>query len=108
MKKVFKFLKHVILGLRLALNGGVVTCGIVLCALNIYDVTQTSGWSAVGHFVIAAIEFILSVLILREIGEEEIYIKNWKQHKREQDENDTTGEDYQSEQSKPTKKSKKK
>ena len=83
MKKIFNFLKMVFIGTIPAVSGGLITTSIVLIVRNVQAISVASGWTVVLHFVYAALEAILAVLMLYELGDMYTKYKNWMMYKAE-------------------------
>ena len=84
MKKIFNCFKTLIRGVLPAISGSAITLGICYCVRNIQQITTGSGWTVVFNFILAAIEIILSIALLYELGTMNINAKQWNTHKCEE------------------------
>jgi hypothetical protein len=92
MKKIFsnilQFFKALAYGLYPSILGFLVTAETYHAVLNIIKVTSSSGWSVVGHFVLALIEIVIVIFLLWDLGLTHICANNWiayQKHKQSED-----------------------
>lgn len=84
MKTVLNFFKHLLHGIFPTVGGGLVTMAIYNIFKNFKLIATGSGWSSIGAFCFAIIEIILALILIYELGEDQIHAKKWRQYKRSQ------------------------
>lgn len=96
MKKVLNFLKTLLYGIMPAIAGGLITTTILLIVKNIRAINTQSSWVAVLYFVIAAVEVLLAIDLLYNLGKFQINSNNWIAYQKHKESEDADNKDSSS------------
>ena len=96
MKKILNFLKTLLFGIMPAIAGGLITANILCIVKNIHSINTQSSWMAVLYFVIAAVEVLLAIDLLYNLGKLQINSNNWIAHTKHKESEGTDNKDSSS------------
>ena len=82
MKKIFHFLKTILLGIFPATIGVCIASDVYYVIHNIQAIATSSGWSVVLYFVFTVIEIFLAFALLYDLGEMFFGSIKWNAYKK--------------------------